>query len=164
MMTLPWYRHKLVWFIIAIPAASVVAGIGMIWLAVTTSDGLVVDDYYKEGLAINQSLKRDETARDLGLGAHLTVEATGDLVTLNFDKGNLAEYPAKLDLGLYYTTLEGFDQKLELLRGLDGQYVGYLSGKLRDGAWNVVVTGDNWRLMTRTNLRGGVDTSLSPKL
>ncbi len=47
----PWYRYKLVWMIIAIPAASVIAGINMIYLAVNTDDGLVVDDYYKEGMA-----------------------------------------------------------------------------------------------------------------
>ena len=64
---LPWYKYKLVWMIIAIPAASVIAGINMIYLAVNTDDGLVVDDYYKEGMAINQSLQRDKTAAELGL-------------------------------------------------------------------------------------------------
>ena len=36
------------------PAAAVVGGAVMLWLALTTYDGLVSDDYYKEGLAINQ--------------------------------------------------------------------------------------------------------------
>ena len=163
-MSKPWHRHKLVWMLISIPGVAVIMGVVMIWLAVSTNDGLVVDDYYKEGLAINRDLKRDDEAVALGLGAQLTIEQTGDLVTLNFDKGKLAEYPATLELGLYFTTHTGFDQKLQLLRGLDGKYVGYLHGKLRDGAWNVEVAGDNWRLMTRADVRNGLDTSLNPKL
>jgi uncharacterized protein len=163
-MSKPWYRHKLVWFMISIPGAAVVMGVVMIWLAITTNDGLVVDDYYKEGLAINQDLKRDDEAVELGLDAQLTVEKTGDLVTLNFNKGSLADYPDTLDLGLYFTTHTGFDQKLQLLRGLDGKYIGYLHEKLRDGAWNVEVSNDNWRLMTRADVRNGLDAKLSPKL
>ena len=34
----PWYRHKLVWMIIAIPAASVFAGMYMIYLATNTNN------------------------------------------------------------------------------------------------------------------------------
>lgn len=164
MASLPWHQHKLVWMLIAIPGAAVLMGVVMIWLAVNTDDGLVVDDYYKEGLAINQDLERDETALKLGLGAQLTIEKTGDLVTLYFSKGSLAEYPETLELGLYFTTKVGYDQRLQLLRGIDGKYIGYLNGILRDGAWNVEVTGDNWRLMTRTNLRNGVDASLAPQI
>jgi len=163
MSSLPWHRHKLVWMLIAIPGVAVIMGVVMIWLAVSTNDGLVVDDYYKEGLAINRDLKRDDEAQALGLGAQLTIEKSGDLVTLDFDKGSLPEYPATLDLGLYFTTHTGFDQKLQLLRGLDGKYVGYLNGKLRDGVWNVEVAGDGWRLMTRASLRDGLETDLSPK-
>jgi hypothetical protein len=159
---LPWYRHKLVWFVISIPLASVFAGIGMIYLAISSNDGLVVDDYYKEGIAINQSLERDERARELGLGAHLTIGETGDLVTMQFDKGRLDAYPEKLELGLYYSTRDGFDQTLQLLRGMDGSYIGYLDDRLRDGVWNVIVNGDNWRLVTRTSLNHGVDTDLAP--
>ena len=87
-MSLPWYKYKLVWMIIAIPAASVIAGINMIYLAVNTDDGLVVDDYYKEGMAINQSLQRDKTAAELGLTARLVIEQSGDMVTLNRNKGS----------------------------------------------------------------------------
>ncbi|MGB5604303.1 MAG: FixH family protein, partial [Gammaproteobacteria bacterium] len=80
---LPWYTYKIVWLVIAIPAASVFAGMFMIYLAVNTDDGLVVDDYYKEGMAINQSLLRDKTATKLGLSAQLRVEEAGDMVRLS---------------------------------------------------------------------------------
>ena len=53
----PWYREPWVWLMIALPASAVVGGIITIYLAVSTSDGLVVDDYYKRGKAINLDLR-----------------------------------------------------------------------------------------------------------
>ena len=41
----------------------IVAGVYTTVLAFTSSDGLVADDYYKQGLAINKTLKREERAR-----------------------------------------------------------------------------------------------------
>ena len=40
----PWYRHFWVWFIIALPASAVIAGIYTLWLAVSNPDHLVVDE------------------------------------------------------------------------------------------------------------------------
>ncbi len=103
-MSLPWYKYKFVWMIIAIPAASVIAGINMIYLATTTDDGLVVDDYYKEGIAINQRLERDQHAAELGLSASLSIEQTGDLIRLNLNKGQLTQHPESPTLHLQHVT------------------------------------------------------------
>ena len=48
----PWYRQGWPWFLIALPATAVVAGIATLVIAAKTFDGMVVDDYYKEGQAI----------------------------------------------------------------------------------------------------------------
>jgi hypothetical protein len=48
------------------PATAVVAGFITLWLAITSFDGLVADDYYKQGLAINQTLAKIVAARDSG--------------------------------------------------------------------------------------------------
>jgi hypothetical protein len=45
----PWYREPWVWLMIAFPMSAVIGGMITIYLAVTTSTGLVVDDYYKRG-------------------------------------------------------------------------------------------------------------------
>ncbi len=55
----PWYRHAWPWLLAIAPAAALIGGFVTLWLAVTTSDSLVVDDYYREGRAINQQLARD---------------------------------------------------------------------------------------------------------
>jgi hypothetical protein len=44
----------------------VVAGIYTAWLAIKSNDGLVTDDYYKKGLAANQTIARNELATRLG--------------------------------------------------------------------------------------------------
>ena len=160
-MSLPWYKYKLVWMIIAIPAASVIAGINMIYLAVNTDDGLVVDDYYKEGMAINQSLQRDKTAAELGLTARLVIEQSGDMVTLNLNKGSLAEYPEQLTLHLQHATHAGHDQILTLIRAPQDQYVGYLKHTINEGVWHVMLSTQDWRLVNRIHWQNGLNINLS---
>jgi hypothetical protein len=68
----PWYAHRWPWLLALGPAAVLVAGAFTSWLAVTRPDALVVGDYYKQGKAINQDLRRDlaATAMKLSLRAH----------------------------------------------------------------------------------------------
>ena len=58
----PWYKDRWPWILIAGPATVVVAGFITLWMAVVSDDGLVTDDYYKQGLAINQTLARANDA------------------------------------------------------------------------------------------------------
>ena len=65
----PWYREPWPWILMSVPATAVVAGIITLWLAVSSADGLVAEDYYKQGLAINRVIEREEAAQRLGLTA-----------------------------------------------------------------------------------------------
>jgi hypothetical protein len=71
----PWYKQGWPWFLIALPATAVVAGTITMVIAVRTWDGLVVDDYYKEGKAIVQTIERTERARELGLKALVQIRS-----------------------------------------------------------------------------------------
>lgn len=55
----PWWRHGLVWMLIAGPAAVVVAGFATLWLALRTPDPVLAEDYYRRGLDINRTLQSD---------------------------------------------------------------------------------------------------------
>ena len=70
----PWFKQFWPWFLIALPGSVVVAGIYTLIIANQHADDLVVDDYYKEGLAINRQLKRQNVANRLGISARLTAE------------------------------------------------------------------------------------------
>ena len=70
--TQPWYREPWPWILMAGPAIVVVAGFATLAIAVKTDDGLVADDYYKQGLAINRVLRARRAgarARPRGDGA-----------------------------------------------------------------------------------------------
>jgi hypothetical protein len=76
----PWYRHPWPWLLMLGPAAVVAAGAHTTWIAFTQQDALVVDDYYKQGKAINQDLRRDRAALRLGITSVLRYEpASGSL-------------------------------------------------------------------------------------
>ena len=78
----PWYRQAWPWFLISLPATAVVAGSFTFYLAARDWDGPVAQDYYKQGLAINEELSRSTKAKDLGVAANLSFGglSTGDRV------------------------------------------------------------------------------------
>ena len=96
---LPWYRHRWPWLLMAGPFIVVVAGVATLWLAVASDDGLVADDYYKRGLAINRTLERTQRAAALGLEAVVDVDAAGAArVTLAAASGERSGLPTAVRL------------------------------------------------------------------
>ena len=57
----PWYREPWPWILAAGPVAVILAGIVTVWLAIKSNDGLVADDYYKQGLEVNQVIQRESS-------------------------------------------------------------------------------------------------------
>jgi uncharacterized protein len=144
----PWYKHAMVWFVIALPATAVVAGLTTVYIAASTQDGLVVDDYYKKGLEINRELDRDHKASELGLSALVDTNAqTGEvLVTLTAKEGYQAT--PELTYKLIHRTLSGADQTTTLNEVGDSlEYRGYIKPPVIEGRWTIQIIADtSWRL------------------
>ena len=70
----PWYRQFWPWFLILLPASVVVAAFATLIIANRGADDLVVDEYYKNGLAINRQLEKKQRAQALGISAQVIVE------------------------------------------------------------------------------------------
>jgi hypothetical protein len=70
----PWYTHRWPWLLMLGPATVLVGGAFAAWLALGHPDAMVVDDYYKQGKAINQDLRRDRVAGAMQLALHLRYE------------------------------------------------------------------------------------------
>jgi len=134
-----WYREPWPWILMAGPALVVVAGCFTAWLAVRSDDGLVVDDYYKQGLAINQTLGRSQAAAHLGIRAD--VRLAGDQVQVRLG----AARSGALTLQFAHPTLAGMDQIVQLHMVQPGVYEGQLL-PLRPGRWHVVLEQREWRL------------------
>jgi hypothetical protein len=117
----PWYREPWPWLLMAGPAAVVLAGIATTVLAVTSFDGLVADDYYKQGLGINRVIARYEKARALGLAAtvQFNPERTRVRVVLPPESK-----PAAVKLALVHPTRPDSDQSVRLAYSGDGIYEG----------------------------------------
>jgi len=76
----PWYCQFWPWFLIALPASVVVAGLTTVYIAFKGADDLVNDNYYRDGLAINQLLEQDQAAVKMGLSADIRLDSeSGEL-------------------------------------------------------------------------------------
>ena len=140
----PWYREPWPWLLMAGPAIVVVAGFFTLGLAIQSADGLVADDYYKQGKAINMTLKRDARAQELGYRARVTMTAEGRVV-LNF----IAAAPAveKLRLILHHPTRAGFDREVLLAHDADGSYMAAMP-PVDASRWSMTLEDESrdWRL------------------
>jgi hypothetical protein len=137
----PWYKQAWPWIVMAPPAAAVLAGIATAWIAVASADGLVAEDYYKQGLAINQVIAREERARQLGIAAQLEVRDGRISVRLQ------GAQPEALFVHLVHRTRAGFDQRLRLAPA-GSRYEAEVAPLAR-GAWRAFIEdprGD-WRIV-----------------
>lgn len=128
----PWYRHIWPWLLISGPAAVLVAGAVTTWIAFASADGLVAADYYKQGLAINKVLAREDAAHRLGIVAEVTMENESLRVVL---KGTS---PEALFVHLAHATRADHDQRLRLARAANGVYEASLE-PLAPGRWHIIV-------------------------
>jgi hypothetical protein len=117
----PWYREPWPWLLMAGPAAVVLAGIATTVLAVTSFDGLVADDYYKQGLGINRMLARDERARELGLTADVLFTPDRTRVRVLLPPG---DHPGAIRLALVHPTRPHLDHVVSLAAAGGGLYEG----------------------------------------
>ena len=140
-MTHPWYRHLWPWLLLCGPAAVVVAGAVTLWLAFSSADGLVADDYYKQGLAINKRLAREEEARRLGVSASVELGAARIRVQLT------GATPEALFVHLAHATRAGHDLRVRLAPVGPGTYEAELESLPR-GHWRVVIEDprSTWRI------------------
>ena len=142
-----WYREPWPWILMAAPAAAVLAGAVTLALAVRSSDGLVAEDYYKQGLAVNQQLARVEAAQARGLEGTLALDpSAAGPVELRLRAG-AGELPAAVDLVLSHPTRAGLDRRVRLVAAGGARYVGRIE-PLAPGRWHATVEDDGrrWRI------------------
>ncbi len=140
----PWYREPWPWLLMAGPAIVVVAGFVTLGFAIQSSDGLVADDYYKQGKAINMTLSRDARAKELGYRARISLEPGGRIALSFVDNAPAA---AQLRLTLHHPTRSGFDREIFLARAADGSYSAAMPA-IDSARWSMTLEdeGRAWRL------------------
>jgi hypothetical protein len=146
-----WYRDRWPWLLMLGPAIVVVAGFATLWIAIRSDDGLVADDYYKRGLAINQTLERTHRGADLNVSARVDIAADGQAVVQLRADGPM---PPVIRLHLVHPTRAGLDDAADLVPRSDGRYAGRLHA-VAAGRWMIIVETGDWRL-------GPVETTGDP--
>ena len=145
--TSPWYKHRWPWILMAGPAVVIVAGFATAWLAIVSNDGLVDDNYYKVGLAVNQELKQRQLAAELNINAQLKLASDKSSVELVLSGLPKEALPDTLQLRLVHPTRKGEDQRINLVRS-GNFFRGNLSQSLGTGRWHVVIEDPlaGWRM------------------
>jgi hypothetical protein len=119
------------------------------WPAFASADGLVADDYYKQGLSINRRLAREDAARSAGITALVSRE--GDVLRVRLS----GAAPEALFVHLAHATRAGHDQRLRLAAAGAGIYEASLP-PLAAGRWRIAIEDPrgSWRI-TKEGLEAG---------
>ncbi len=148
---LPWYRQRWPWLLMLGPAIVVAAGFYTAYLAIVSDDGLVADDYYKQGLEVKKRMVRDQRAVSLGIEAKLAIGENRDRLRIYLSGYSGHTLPKSLVLQLTHPTKMGLDQRVVLL--VEGGSV--YSGRLKpfSGRRHLALEDDRqeWRLLADWN-------------
>lgn len=149
--TKPWYRQFWPWFIIALPASAVVAGLTTVWISMQTSDSLVVRSEDGVTNAADRHMSAQRLASELGLAALVEIDRDTGTVAAVMRSGDLAEVPAALDFELSHPAFADRDQRITLSIAMpdkDGNpvWVGHFVTVPEGRFYAVLHAGDTWRL------------------
>ena len=144
-VALPWYRQHWPWFLLAGPAIVVLASFVTLWLAISSDDGVIADDYYKRGLLINREIDRTARAEAMHLGAVLRIAPDGAASLAIDGFADLSAAPAAVRVHIAHPTRAGLDRNVTLTRGPGGVYVGVIAPR-PVGRWHVAIETDQWKL------------------
>ena len=156
----PWYRQFWPWLLISLPASAVIGGIATIIIAVQSPNALVVDDYYKEGLAINEQKDRLASAEAIGLEGLARSYENRIHITLSSDT------PVEDDTLILYiahSTRAELDREVALQRMADGSYSSDFDELLPGNSYLRLRPPDHvWEIRSRIVIDGPFQARLTP--
>lgn len=148
----PWYKQFWPWFLISLPGSVVIASIFTIIIASDKPDTVVMDDYYKQGLAINRDISREQLARKMGIKA--TLKMSVNHLTISLESTKKID-PGYLMLRIMHPTLADKDRQIKLNR-ISPLVYRAKAPAISSGNWNVRLEPGNadWRIQKRMQISG----------
>ena len=151
----PWYKQFWPWFLFGLPGFVVVAGIATVFIAFYQADSTVSDKYYKEGLAINETVHDLQRADAMNLSAAIDVDVSVWKIKLSADKAITDDH---LIVELQHPLDSSKDQSFTLFNAGNHTYRGTLSD-VDVTRWYIDIyphgkqgTADSWRLKGEIDL------------
>ena len=143
---MPWHRQFWPWFLISIPAMTVCACMFTIYLAVTTSDSLVVTADGGVDVETERALAAEKQAALLGLRGDLLLDSSTGLISLSLDNLPESGMPRSMTLEFSHPAFSGRDFDIELLPSASPSvFIGQQTAAM-DERWYLVLEQDDWRL------------------
>ena len=154
--TVPWYRQFWPWFIIALPASAVIAGLSTLWIAMQTSDSLVIQSDDGMQVVTERNIAAEHEAVRLGLSALVTIDLDSGAVVVSLSAHpdvalSDAVSSDSLSLRMRHPTMASRDALIELLPAIpdaDGNptWAGHFVSAPADRRYATLSSGDRWRL------------------
>ena len=153
--TKPWYRQFWPWFIIALPASAVIAGFTTLWIAIQTTDSLVLVPEQGVKAEADRQVAAARLASELGLAAAVEIDLATGAVTAVMRSGDLAEAPSTLEFEMSHPAFAERGQLITLNRAMpdaEGNpvWVGHFI-TVPEGRYYAVLKSADWRLSAEWN-------------
>tara|TARA_R110001592_G_scaffold49482_1_gene154258 strand:- start:11530 stop:12069 length:540 start_codon:yes stop_codon:yes gene_type:complete len=143
--TRPWFKQPWLWFVLSVPITSVILSSIMVTVAIIGKDSMVSDNYYKDGMAINQTIEQDKLANTLGLKPLLSIAGT-EIKLLLKSSSKIVDQPF-LTFKLLHPTVSSKDIIIKLLPSGNSLYLGELPHTIEGRRYLDLYAYDNsWRL------------------
>jgi hypothetical protein len=147
----PWYRQFWPWFIIALPASAVVAGLYTLWIAMQTTDSLVVRSDDGMNVVTERNLAAENEAERLGISASFEIQMETGAVVVTLLSVATIDPASSLELRMRHPTMASRDAVIELLPAIpntngDPVWAGHFIATPMGRFFLTLSSGDNWRL------------------
>ena len=159
----PAWREPYFWMVWGIPGLTIIAGLTTWWIAAQRLDSDVSRDYSAQGLAVNRVLEREQRARELDIGASISVSDQGQFsVSLRSN----SPLPEAVLLILTHPVRAELDRRIALAIQPDGSYAAASHTTAEalhtaTGRWTLAVESPQWRLVGQSlTLKAGEPVTL----
>jgi hypothetical protein len=149
--TEPWYRQFWPWFIIALPASAVVAGLYTLWIAMQTTDSLVVQSDDGMNVVTERNLAAENEAERLEMSASIEIQMETGAVVVTLLSVASIDPASSLELRMRHPTMASRDAVIELVRAMpntdgDPVWAGHFVSVPTGRYFLTLSAGDDWRL------------------
>jgi hypothetical protein len=149
----PWYRQFWPWFIMALPASAVVAGLYTLWIAMQTTDSLVVRSDDGVNVVTERNIAAENEAKRLGLSALVDINLETGAVVVTMSSAANADLPKSLELRMRHPTMASRDASIAVLRAMPNSsgsatWAGHFVRPPVGRYFMTLSSGNTWRLST----------------
>ncbi len=153
--TKPWYRQFWPWFIIALPASAVVAGLTTLWISMQTTDSLVLVPEEGVKTEADRQVAAARLASELGLAGIVDIDKSTGVVTVVMRRGDRQDAPVTLEFEMSHPAFADRDRRITLNKAMpdaEGNpvWVGHFVS-VPEGRYYAVLKSTEWRLSAEWN-------------